>query len=160
MVKLLYDLDVSVIERSWPQGMQIGVSSAIGVDTFLVDEVHLERHFLVLIESSENNRRLLSLAGDWIESRTAGQFNQVKTKSLLKSASGRASALTAEEFKLVDQRLPVLVGKLRLLIDREKPAHSQYFLALETTSDPTVPRMTQPPFVIEQNSTIGNFLMN
>src|SRR5262249_19775872 len=138
-VKLLYDVDVSVIERSWPQGMQIGVSSSIGIDTFLMDEVDLKRNFLVLIQSSESNRRLLPLAGEWIESRASGDFNQLKIKSLLGGTPSSDSPDAREREELVEQRAPEFVAKLRLWLDREKPAYSQYFLALESTRDPVVP---------------------
>ena len=42
MLALLYDKDVEILERSWPRGLEIGVSSAIGLDCWLMSEINLD----------------------------------------------------------------------------------------------------------------------
>ena len=153
ILALLYDWDVEIVERSWPRGMEIGVSSAIGLNCWLIDEINLEFQFTVLIRPTERNRDRLPDVGLRMVSELAGskeerQIAWLWTESAAQPASDPGPG----------ERLAATVNKLRDLIDQEKPAHTCYYLALEPSEIPEKKQL--PPLVIEVDSTIEGFWIN
>jgi phage tail-like protein len=151
IIKLFYDWEVEIVERSWPRGMEIGVSSAIGLNCWLVDEIDLDRQFTVLIRSTEHNRNRLPDFGSQVLSELAGQK---KKRQIVWLSADPTDRLATDSGRI--EKVVAVVGKLRDLIDREKPAHTVYFLALEPTHAP--PKQPQlPPLVIGVDSKIEFF---
>jgi Phage tail protein (Tail_P2_I) len=148
MLALLYDEDVEILERSWPRGFEIGVSSAIGLDCWLIDEINLDFQFTVLIRSTERNRDLLLEVGSRIVSELAGsnaerQIAWISIDSAAQPANDKEHAERST------------ISRLRQLIDQEKPAHTCYYLALESSKTPEKPQL--PPLVIGVDSIVEGF---
>ena len=152
ILALLYDWDVEIVERSWPRGLEIGVSSAIGLNCWLIDEINLEFQFTVLIRSTERNRDRLPDVGLRMVSELAGSRQERQIAWLWTESAAQPASDPGPEHKLA-----ATVNKLRDLIDQEKPAHTCYYLALEETPEKK-PRL--PHLVIEVDSRIEGFWIN
>jgi hypothetical protein len=144
---LLYDEDVEIFERSWPRGFEIGVSSAIGLDCWLIDEINLDFQFTVLIRSTERNRDLLLEVGSRIVSELAGSNEERQIAWI--SIDSAAQPVKKEHAERST------ISRLRQLIDQEKPAHTCYYLALEPPKTPEKPQL--PPLVIGVDSIVESF---
>jgi len=113
------DEEVSIDEWAWPRGLNIGLSSTIGIDTFVSEHEDLGGCFLVTARSpaslSIDNTGLqwlrLPLAGR--DSRTIFTF------------------FVSEPPTAGDLALLVRVRRLRRLLNAEKPAHTHCFIALD-----------------------------
>lgn len=150
VVKAFYDWDIRVVERSWPEGMNIGVASRIGLDTRFLDEPDLDRQFVVLLESASPFLSRLPELGERVESDLMGQSRGLRIKWFSGRDSSSSDALA---------ELSLNVNRLRRLIDREIPAHTRYYLAFGT-SEAQPPAQRLPPLRIEVNSTIERFWIN
>jgi hypothetical protein len=147
ILALLYDEDVEIFERSWPRGFEIGVSSAIGLDCWLIDEINLDFQFTVLIRSTERNRDLLLEVGSRIVSELAGSNEERQIAWI--SIDSAAQPVKKEHAERST------ISRLRQLIDQEKPAHTCYYLALEPPKTPEKPQL--PPLVIGVDSIVESF---
>ena len=148
MLALLYDEDVEILERSWPRGFEIGVSSAIGLDCWLIDEINLDFQFTVLIRSTERNRDFLLEVGSRIVSELAGSNEERQIAWI----SIDSAAQPANEKEHAERST---ISRLRQLIDQEKPAHTCYYLALEPPKTPGKKHL--PALVIEVDSIVEGF---
>ena len=120
-IKEFYDWDVEILERSYPQGMELGSQSSIGLGTWLLDEPVPDEQFTVLITSTEANLRRLNSPG-------MGGAGQLVESTLAGASSGRrVEWLLGGEPELRSEAVPVgadlsaSIHKLRELLDREKP---------------------------------------
>lgn len=106
MLEQFFGIEVKIEEWAWPDGMQIGQHSTLGIDSWLVEKINRDNCFTVNWKPPDLNQ----------------------------------------------DRLNHLVRKIRVLIDREKPAHTRCYLNL------IVPEEKQeklPPLVIGIESKLG-----
>jgi hypothetical protein len=159
IVKEFYDWETEIVERSWPQGMEIGFSSTVGLDCWLMQEPDLDHQFSVLIKFNESNRKRLPLLGERIRSQLASQSRDQRIEWLLGRQRQDTDPKAAPVSDPESERLAATVNKLRNLIEREKPAHTRYYLAFEAPEPKATPSRL-PYLVIEVHSVIGDFWIN
>lgn len=150
-----YGWSVKVVERSWPLGMVIGSSSVIGAGSWMLDHPPEEAAFTVLISAANPELRKPVPGEEHIRSSLRGEASGVEIEwgwSRAAQAAGTFETEASEAFTRA-----AAISTLRQALDREKPAHTQYFLAWQTANAPA-PSPGPKPFVIEANSVIGLFL--
>lgn len=150
ILALLYDKDVEILERSWPRGLEIGVSSTVGLDSWLMDEINLDFQFTALIRSTERNRDLLLD----VDTRIAFELAGSNEERQIAWISIDSAAQSANDKERVERPAPT-ISRLRQLIDQEKPAHTCYYLALEPPKTPGKKHL--PALVIEVDSIVEGF---
>jgi phage tail-like protein len=136
---------VSIEEWTWPSGLTIGLSSSIGVDTFLTDQPDLGACFTVIwrtpVAVSEDSEADLC----WLQMPLAVDRHDRTVFSVV--ASGPAVAATLPWY--------LQVRRLRRLLDLEKPAHADCFVALDTAGPTGVDVSAADVMIIGVTSTIG-----
>lgn len=148
---------VKVVERSWPVGMVIGSNSVIGAGSWMLNQPPEEATFTVLISAANPELRKVVPGEEHLHSKLGGEASGVE----IEWAWGRGAKEAATFENQVSEEFgrAMAISTLRKALDREKPAHTQYFLAWETLSAP-LESPGPKPFVIEANSVIGVFLVN
>jgi hypothetical protein len=150
VLKLFYDLEAEIIERSWPQAMEIGVCSSIGLDCWLLDGPDLDYQFTVVISAPAPD------IGSLIKSQLLGQSRGQQIEWLTGGDDQAAEGTTATEASPKPEDIRFAFNKLRNLIDQDKPAHTSYYLALKC-SEPQARQPRLPPLEVEVHSEIGGF---
>ncbi len=139
----LYDMQVDIEEWAWPQGMRIEQSSTIGVDTVLLPPVDLQRSFVAVWKTPKQFETLMR-RGEW-RLTLHGKHEQSSRRQL------RAMIITESDL-VGSEALRRKAHKLRRAIDRERPAHTNCYLAL-SWEQPAA--FAAQPMQIEVHSTIG-----
>jgi hypothetical protein len=160
MLEVFYGWNVQILEHSWPQGMVIGGSSVVGAGSWLMDEPDLDRSFTVVVLLNDSKSKPPQEPGIRITSSLVGESRTESIDWLLGRENVEDIGKTATTNKAENERSWVAsVKKLREVIDREKPAHTCYFLGLKS-----VPRGETPPtsraMLLGINSVIEDFCMN
>ena len=152
MVEVVYDVDVEIIERAWPQGMVIGVCSSIGEQTFIIDPPDFARSFLVLIEPPVPEQTLSEPSENWLDVPYTDE--DIVQKGRLRACVGTKTALTSDASYLENLR------KIKQFVDREKPIHTQCFIAFQGGQPSPEEAPGLPRMVIGLESTIEQSIID
>jgi len=151
MVEAFYDVDVEIIERAWPQGMVIGVSSSIEEQTFIIDPPDFSRSFIILIKLSAEERSAIESSGNWLDVPYAGE--DVVQKGRLQACAGSKTGLS-EDVPLLEK-----LRKIKQLVDQEKPIHTQCFIAFQSWMPHVEEAPMRPYLVVGVESIIEYFII-
>ncbi len=140
-----YDVDVHIREWAWPQGMEIGKVSSIGLDTFIMDKPDLLQSFTMIWRPSESDQREAESSAPWIETKFMGEASE---KGCLTGIWNPTEYISQNGFIRKIQ-------KIRYVLDLARPAHTSCYLGLETPErqPEEVPSLSR--MVIGVQSTIG-----
>ena len=150
LLKAFYDIETLIVEWAWPQGMEIGATSTIGMDTFLMDRPDIMKSFLVIWMLPEEIRRELESSARFVRISTTGQTPPVECLIPIRD---RKESPMEEKF---DGKLQ----KIRQVIDQEKPAHTRFFLVLGGLKRPQKKEPLVSGMIIGVHSTIGLCFIN
>jgi hypothetical protein len=147
MLEAVYDVEVEIVEWAWPQGMRIEHSSTIGIDTAFVPELDLNHSFAVVwIPPKEFATAVTGAQLRVPLRRKDGKISRpLRAMSLTESAPVSAPAFLSK------------VQRIRKMIDRERPAHTNCYLALGWEE---IAAVAAEPMGIGVHSTIGEGLLS
>jgi hypothetical protein len=148
-VQGLHDVDIAIEEWAWPHGMRIEESSTIGVDTVFVPEPDLASSFVAVWNLPQELTRFVAKS-DWRLplARGDGQRGQW-VRPLIVDEPDDATPADSDAAAGV-LALRTKAQKISRALDRERPAHARYYLALALEE-----RRVPDAMVIEAHSTIG-----
>ncbi len=166
ILERFYGREVEVLERSWPQGAQVGFCSSIGVDFWLTGEPRLENCFVLLIQPTESDRAAVGANIGTVESPLTGGSAPRKILWLLSSqgrdgaasppAPGAAPSEGGQAVPGINDPWTATVDRIRCTVAREKPAHTCCYLGIPPFSRENA-RPALEPLVLAVTSTIGQF---
>jgi P2-related tail formation protein len=141
ILEVLCDADLEVLEWTWPQGFEVGLSSSIGIDTFLTDQPDAAHCLTVIwkteLPTSEEPDVL------WLKTPCQSRLGERRILNRIVTApEGRAASA-------LDKRLM----RMKHLLTTESPAHTASYLALEPAEER--PSAEAAVFVVEVTSTVG-----
>jgi len=150
LLKAFYDIETLIVEWAWPQGMEIGATSTIGMDTFLMDRPDIMKSFLVIWMVPEEIRKQMESSARFFRISIIGQTPPVECLIPIWDRKGSP----------MEEKFVRKLQKIRQVIDQEKPAHTRFFLVLGGLERP----QKEPPLVrgmvIGVHSTIGLCFIN
>src|SRR5229473_3858127 len=118
MAQVFLDEEISIQEWAWPSGLDIGLSSSIGLDTFLGGHEDVSGSFVVTMRApatlSTDNTAL-----HWLLLALVGR-----------SKGSVITFYVSEPPTREDLTLLTRARRLRRLLDAEKPAHADCFIVL------------------------------
>jgi phage tail-like protein len=145
MAAVFLDERVTVEEWVWPRGWTVGLSSTIGVDTFLSDHEDTDACFVVAIgppaTMSTDQTGL-----HWLRLPLAGRDNGTVFSFFVSEPPACESSALLKRAR-----------HLRRLLDAEKPAHTDCFIALNYVPLEEAPIAGPDRLIVGVNSTIGSF---
>jgi phage tail-like protein len=143
MAEVFLDEEISIHEWAWPSALSIGLSSTIGVDAFLTGHEDVDCCFVVTMRPQV--KRFTNSTGlHWLQLPLAGRDNE-----------NFFSLFVSEPPIPENATLLGRLRRLRRLLDREKPAHTDCFIVLDF--GPVEDAFPANPLIIGVNSIIGSF---
>lgn len=145
MLSALYDINVRIIEWAWPQGMEIGTHSAIGLDTVILEKPDPAQTFIVLWQPTEKQKAVVAPYVDWIEidyKNTQGG-EDVLLSGIYKGGSPLFANLIGRKIRKIGQ-----------FINKERPIHTYCYVGMEKPTQAALPKASLA-MVIGVESTIG-----
>lgn len=119
MLSAFHDVEADILEWTWPAGLQIGVTSTVGVNCTIMDRPNLSRCFVVVVRLGQAQRAALT------------QFVNLLPIGLLEQDEVSASTPVLNPKMKADAWPSRLFDKINHLIESEKPAHTRCFIAIE-----------------------------
>jgi len=145
LLKMTCDVDIDIKEWAWPTGMQLGVQSSIGVDSFLTDQPNAWTCFVVV----------------W-RTRSFGSVKDVPGIQWLETTYGGDTGGGPHLTGIADSRESLARGDfgsrlahMRRVLDRERPAHTNAYIAVQTGEGLPMELASIDAMVIGVSSTIG-----
>lgn len=153
MVEAVYGVGVEIIERAWPQGMVIGVSSSIEEQTYIIDPPEYARSFIFLIKlSTVEQSAIENSLENWIDV-PYGTEDFVQKGNLQVCVDRKTGS---------EEDIPYLekLRKIRHLVNQEKPIHTQCFIAFQGRKLRAEVIAVRPCMVVGVESTIEEFIID
>jgi phage tail-like protein len=152
MIQDCCDCEVEIVERSWPAAMEIGCSSTIGVDSRLMDPPAFDHQFTVLIRRRPAEVGFRPGRGESVRCRLAGQAEGRQIETFLGDRGAQPAGTPPADHASATAAL----NRLRRVIEREKPAHTRFYLGFATEGPEAAPA-DRTTLRIGLESVIGEF---
>lgn len=144
MLSAFYDMNVKLIEWAWPQGMEIGTHSSIGLDSCILDKPDRLQTFVMLWQPSEEERKYVEPLANWLE------------LTYQEDQGGGDYLLTGVYNSALPPTDPVKRKLMKILqfIRKERPIHTYCYVAMEKPPQELVAKSSLA-LVVGVESTIG-----
>lgn len=145
LLEVSCDVDTDIKEWAWPTGMQIGVHSSIGSDTILTDRPDAWTCFVV-VWRTRTFETVKDVPGvRWFETEYGGDVGG--------DFGFTGIAETREPF--AGSEFGARLAHMRRVLDREKPAHTSVYIAVQTGEGAAAEQLSIDAMIIGVSSTIG-----
>jgi phage tail-like protein len=147
MAAIFLDETISVAEWVWPRGWTVGLSSTVGIDSLLTDHEDTEGCFVVTVETTAMT------AADYTD------LHWLQLPLVGRDSGSVFSFFVGQPPTARNSALVMRLRHLRRLLDLEKPAHTDCFIALDYIPLEEPPITGPDRLIVGVNSTIGGFWM-
>jgi phage tail-like protein len=145
LVKVFLQTEICIAEWTRPAGLAIGLSSSVGLDTFLTNGPPLECSFTVRVQPPVSASKEGISGLEWLQIPMAGQLSHTSLTTVVASEYQTASTLPG----LLQLR------QLRRLLDTEKPAHTHCFIGFDRAAPEQTSVIDMEALIVGVSSTIG-----
>jgi phage tail-like protein len=154
LLETFCDVDTDIREWTWPSGMQIGVTSSIGTDTFLTDRPDRWTCFTVVWRTRSLETAKDAPGVQWFETVYGGDIGDGPN---LTGIADSGVPLAGNGFGVRLSHIRRVLDRVRRVLDREKPAHTSVYIAVRPVEWAPVERPPVDAMIIGISSTIGMF---
>lgn len=144
LLEAFCNVQIDIREWAWPSGMQIGVTSSVGRDTFLTDRPDRWTCFTVVWRTRSFETVKDAAGVRWFETEYGGDVDD--GPNLTGIAESR-ELFPGDEF---GSRL----SHMRRVLDRERPAHTSVYIAIRPVEWAPMERPPVDAMIIGISSTI------